>query len=441
MPPCSICLWFSGSWLPPRSDEVGGCHAAFQMVSQRKSSFAVLPLPSPGFLRVTMAVGMIGATLLAAGMAFAEGHTPPPGKRRPLPLTKFYDTPHPLPAGKPGELIRSESFEEYELPLSVSAVRILYHSRSAAGEDVAASGVVLIPYGKNPPAAGWPILAWAHGAIGVARSCAPSLMRNLRHGPFLSMYVNLGYAVVATDYTGLGTSFRNAFLDGPSNAVDVIHSIPAARAAVPQLGNRWIVMGEAEGGLTAVAVAEKETEIRDPGYLGSIAISGLANARDIFGHSTPGSSDLMLTSLAYGIKTVYPRFRVTDMLTEKALALYHHIEQTCWEAGAMAELSPADTVKPSWDDNQFVRQYFVRNTLAQTRAYAPMMVISGAAGPAIPAMMTVPAIALMCKQGDRIQWQQIASPDAGQVIGDSVRDQIAWIEQRFAGRPAATNCP
>ena len=66
-----------------------------------------------------------------------------PAIRRSLPLTSFYDTPNPLPAGKPGELIRSEPFEEYALPPGVSAVRILYHSRSATGEDVAASGVVL----------------------------------------------------------------------------------------------------------------------------------------------------------------------------------------------------------------------------------------------------------------------------------------------------------
>lgn len=396
-------------------------------------------------LRGTMAVGVTAATLLTAGTAFTQVQTPAPGKRseilRALRVTKFYDTPHPLPAAKPGELIRSESFEEYELPLSVSAVRILYHSRSAAGEDVATSGVVLIPYEKNPPAGGWPVIAWAHGAIGVARSCAPSLMRNVGHGPFFAMYVNLGYAVVATDYTGLGTDFRNAFLDGPSNATDLIASIPAARAAVPQLGARWIVMGETEGSLAAVAVAEKETEIRDPGYLGSIAISGLAGAKEIFEHGAPGSSSLMLTSLAYGVKTVYPQFQVTDMLSGKALALYHHLEQTCWDAGTTAELSPAETVKPGWDDNQFVRQYFVRNSLAQTRAYGPMMVISGDADQAIPAMMTAQAIARMCKQGDWIQWQRYPSLDPGRVMGDSVRDQIAWIEARFAGRPTTANCP
>jgi hypothetical protein len=48
---------------------------------------------------------------------------------RRLRLTKFYDTPDPLPPGKPGELIRAAAFDEYDLPLGISAVRILYHSR------------------------------------------------------------------------------------------------------------------------------------------------------------------------------------------------------------------------------------------------------------------------------------------------------------------------
>jgi len=394
--------------------------------------------------RLTLAAAVTALLLLAAGPASAQLssqlQTPATSKRRPLPLTKFYDTPHPLPAGKPGDLIRSEAFDEYELPLSVSAVRILYHSRSAIGEDVATSGVVLFPYNKKPPAGGWPIIAWAHGATGVARPCAPSLMRNLGHGPFLSMYVNLGYAVVASDYTGLGTDSRNAFLDGPSNAADIVASLPAARAAVPQLGARWIVMGEAEGSPAAVAVAEKESEIRDPGYLGSIAISGVASLREIYRPAALGSSSFMLASLAYGIKTIYPQFQPTDMLTEKAIGLYHRVEQVCWDATS-PELSPAETVKPAWDDNPFVGQYFVRNSLAQTRAYGPMMIITGDADPAIPAAITAQAVARMCKQGDQIQWQRYPSLDPGHVIGDSVRDQISWIEARFAGRPPTQNCP
>lgn len=414
-------------------------------MSHRKPSFAVLATLWDKIRFVTMAVGVTAVVALAV-TAYAQIQTPAPARRseiqRALPITKFYNTPDPLPAGKPGALIRSQEFDEYELPYSISAVRILYHSRSASGADVAASGVVLFPYDKKPPAGGWPVIAWAHGSTGVARPCAPSLMRNIGHGPFLAMYVNLGYAVVATDYTGLGTSFRNAFLDGPSNATDVINSVAAARAAVPQLGARWIVMGEAEGGLTAVAVAEKENEIRDPNYLGAIAISKVANVKEIYEHSAPGSSSLMLTSLAYGIKTVYPQFQVADMLTEKGHALYHEIEQMCSQPRTMPELSPIEMVKPGWESNAFVRQYFERNNPGLTRDfYGPILVISGTDPAATLATMTSQAIRRMCKRGDRVQWERYPNLDAGSVIGDSVRDQIGWVEGRFAGRPSPTNCP
>jgi hypothetical protein len=200
-------------------------------------------------------------------------------------------------------------------------------------------------------------------------------------------------------------------------------------------------MGEAEGSLTAVAVAEMENEIRDPSYLGTIAISGVPSAEEIYEHFTLGSSSLMLTSLAYGIKTVYPQFQETDLLTEKGLALYHHIEQMCSQARAIPELPPAEVTKPSWEKNVFVRQYFVRNNLGQTRAYGPILVISGDADQATPPTMTAQAIARMCKQGDRIQWERYHDLDPERVIGDSVRDQIGWIEARFASRASTTNCP
>ena len=348
-------------------------------------------------------------------------------------MTGFYDAPQPLPAGKPGDLIRSESFDDYDLPLSVNVVRILYHSRSASGQDVASSGVVLLPAEKKAPSGGWPVIAWAHGITGVARSCAPSLRRNLGHGPFLSMYVNLGYAVVATDYTGLGTNFRNAFLDAPSNATDVIASIPAARQAVPQIGSRWIVMGAAEGGLASIAVAQKENEIRDPGYLGAILISDIASAK---GMLTPQpSSSIKLTSLAYGTKTVYPDFQPSDVLTEKGMTLYHAIEQTCSDLGSISEPSVTESVKSSWHENKLLLQYLDRSTLAASQTYGPVLMISSDHAPS-----TAEAISNMCSLGDQVQWLHYPDVDPGRVIGDSVRDQIAWIEARFAGRKAARTC-
>lgn len=350
--------------------------------------------------------------------------------RRALPLTKFYDTPSPLPAGKPGELIRAQEFDQYDLPLHVLAVRILYHSRSATGEDAAVSGVVLYPDSK-PPANGWPVLAWAHTVEGVARQCAPSLARNLRSGPALSMYVNLGYAVVLTDYAGLGTNFRNAASDLPSNAADLIYSVPAARAAVSHLGTRWIAMGTAQGGSVAIKVAELEHEIHGSGYMGSIAISSLEGSYDGSGAGTPEQP----LFVAYGIKTVFPEFNERDVLTEKALALYPQLEQSCSDpSGPKADSS--ELIKPNWAGNRFVKMYFDRNTLGQKPAQGPILVIDSG----LPRQHAIEVINRMCQQGDQIELERYAQSDEGAVFGDSVRDQIAWIQARFAGRPATTTC-
>ena len=357
-----------------------------------------------------------------------------------LSITKFYETPDPLPAGKPGELIRVSPTDDYFLSADFSAFRILYHSRSAAGRDVAVSGVVLVPDGK-PPSGGWPVIAWAHPFTGAGRQCAPSLARNLYYGPFLSMYLNLHYAVVATDYAGLGTDFRNAVMDVGSNATDVINSIPAARAAVSQLGSRWIAMGPSLGANTTIGVAELEGRIRDPNYLGGMAISGVADLPDAYEHLPKEQSLSRLAFLAYGIKTVYPEFDVRDMLTERALPAYRQISDSCGGAATDAEqilrtkrLSVIGTI------TSLLQMFFDRNRLGRNPASGPLLVIVDEAERDAPPSMTAQVVDRMCKQGDRVQVNKFSGSEPGQAVGGSVRDQMAWIEARFAGRPAPSNC-
>jgi hypothetical protein len=251
------------------------------------------------------------------------------------------------------------------------------------------------------------------------------------------MYVNLGYAIVASDYTGLGTRFRNAFSDAPSNATDVIASIAAARAAVPQLGSRWIVMGAADGGVTAVAVAERESGNHESSFLGALAISNLVSTPEALQDSAYRTSTIKFVSLIFGTKTVFPDFKISDVLTSKGLELYSAVEQFCSDLGAVSEISAGDAMKPGSDQNKVVREYLDRSTLARTRANAPILVISGAQS---VANSTSQIISRMCKTRDVVQWQQDPELDPGELLGDSVRDQIAWIESRFAGRPAATSC-
>ena len=185
-----------------------------------------------------------------------------------LPLTPFYDPPRPLEPAAAGTLIRSEPFGGYELPPGAHAVRILYHSRALNGADIAASGVVLVPAG-DAPKDGWPVIAWAHGTSGVARMCAPSLMKDVEYGDEgLMPMVAAGFAVIATDYAGLGTPGRHQYDDKIPQANDIVYSVPAARAAVPALGPKWAAIGHSQGGVAVWCVAELEARLNDPGYVG-----------------------------------------------------------------------------------------------------------------------------------------------------------------------------
>jgi Secretory lipase len=390
------------------------------------------------FLTVVTAISLTLAWL-PGNLEFAQAQTATSAKRfRPpptLPLTSFYDAPHPLHPGKPGELIRSEPIDQYNLPFELSALRILYHSQTANGEDVAVSAVVLIPDGK-PPVGGWPVIAWAHEFRGAARQCAPSLMKNLGAGPILAMYANLGYAVVATDYSGLGADSGKPVLDMESNALDVIYSVAAARAAVKEIGPKWIAVGPFQGGLAAVAVAE--SEVRDPNYLGSVATSGVADAQQEYDHFAQGSSNRMLLVLASTVKALYPEFQVSDMLKDKALPAYQRVAQTC--GGETEPEFTNEMLKPGWENNRFVKEFFSRNTPGQKPARGPLLVISGEADLAIPTEMSEKTVARMCKQGSRILFLKYPDLDASGVMGASVADQISWIKARFAGYVAPSNC-
>ena len=195
-------------------------------------------------------------------------------------------------------------------------------------------------------------------------------------------------------------------------------------------------MGPFQGGLAAVAVAE--SEVRDPNYLGSVATSGLADAEQAYQHFEQGSSNRMLLVLASTVKALYPEFQESDMLKDRAIPAYQHVARTC--GGETEPEFTHEMLKPGWENNRFVKEFFSRNTPGQKPAHGPLLVISGEANLAIPAEMSGKTVARMCKQGSRILFLKYPDLDASGVMGASVADQISWIKARFAGYVAPGNC-
>lgn len=362
-----------------------------------------------------------------------------------LPITDFYSTPPNLAAGKPGDLLRKERFEGYSLPKGASAVRILYHSLSATGKDVATSGVVLIPAG-TAPRGGWPVIAWAHGTSGVARLCGPSTMKDVYYGDEgLMPMVAAGFAVVATDYHGLGTEGPHQYVNKTAQARDVLYSIPAAHAAVSSLSRRWVVDGHSQGGLAAFGVAEAEHDLKDADYLGAVSVAGVAREADFFEHlnDTPGVG-FYLAFMAAGMAARYPEFQPRDLLSDGMMAHYRDVTtKGCFYYGyAVYAATPVGTLlRANWQTIPWVHRFFEANAVGNAPIGGPLFVIAGEADQTVPIAAVRAAVKQLCATKQLITFRSYPGLDHDPTMQQSTPDQLAWIRARFAGKAAESTCP
>jgi alpha-beta hydrolase superfamily lysophospholipase len=412
------------------------------------SSCHLLARCTAGLIAITVWTGSTFAQQANAGGANLFAPSLQVGKEidaeRALPITPFYRE-QAFGTAKPGTLVRSEPATDFALPPGIRAIRILYHTRTASNTDTLSSGVVLIPYGQ-PPRGGWPLLAWSHGTSGVSNNCAPSLMRSLFYNwEGLYEYVMLGYAVVATDYAGLGAEGRHAYLDMLSNATDVVNSVPAAHAAVPHLSQKWLVVGHSQGGLASLGVAELEGEIKDPNFLGTVALAGASDLQDSIQAVLKAKAPVLNGLIAfwvYGVKTVYPEFNLNDVLTNRALSIYDaSVESGCSAAsGAFAAIPTDEILQPGWNDNQYIQQFLARDRPGAQSTFGPLLLVGGGDDPLFTESASRKIFQRLCAAGGQIQRKIYPGLTHDPVVYGSFRDQMDWIAARFAGRPALSDC-
>jgi hypothetical protein len=362
-----------------------------------------------------------------------------------LPLTPFYDTPKTLPTTKPGDLLKKEPATHFTLPPGASAVRILYHSKDAAGGDVAASAAVLIPAGSKPPH-GWPVIVFAHGTSGVARQCAPSAMTDVYYGSLgLFDFVKAGFAVIAVDYHGLGTEGPHQYINKVAQTNDALYSVPAARAAVASLGSKWVIDGHSQGGLAAWGVAEQEAVLKQPGYLGAVAVAA-ATLHDgwLVDHpDTTKDAGFYLAWLAYGIHARFPEFQPTDMLSAAGSAHYDAItKHGCWfYAFTLYRGTDAPAmVKVGWSRNPAAQKFFSENRAGAAPIGGPLLAIAGESDTAVPLGAVRDVVSRACHNRQPVFFRSYPGLEHDQAMVETVPDQIAWIKERFEGKPAQVNC-
>ncbi|MGC4105799.1 MAG: alpha/beta fold hydrolase [Thermomicrobiales bacterium] len=288
----------------------------------------------PGWLRPVLGLGIaMLLVMMVATVIFHDAHRFAGDLADHKDVHAFYELPSPVPAGQPGDILRSEPM--LGAPDGANAWRILYHSRDVHGKDIVVSGIVVAPAGTVPEG-GRTIVSWGHPTTGSAARCAPSLGID----PFdliegLGDFLKAGYVVAATDYAGMGVSTPNSYLVGPTEGQNVLDAARAARN-IPEAGagNRLVLWGHSQGGQAALFAGEL-----GPAYapeLTLLAVAVAAPASDIgalFDADVVDVSGVTIGSYAFAAYAeVYadtPGVRLDTILTPAGIAATEKIVSYC----------------------------------------------------------------------------------------------------------------
>jgi pimeloyl-ACP methyl ester carboxylesterase len=279
--------------------------------------------------------------------------------------TKFYSASTALAKGGHGSLIWARAFTGPErLKGGAKDELVLYRSEGVDGKSVAVSGDVAIPRGKAPKG-GWPVITWAHGTTGIADSCAPTRLAAPAQPAVLDQWLKRGYAVLRTDYQGLGTPATvHPYLNGDAEGRSVLDIVRAARKLDKRIGSKVIIAGHSQGGhaaLWAASLAPKYTpELQVRGTVAFAPASHLgeqfALARSV---NSPGGGTTGLGSLIIrGADVADPALGISNLLSPQAQALYPQTLTDCLDkldaSTSWGGLAPSQIFQPSADLNPLI---------------------------------------------------------------------------------------
>ncbi len=244
-------------------------------------------------------------------------------------------TPDKLPKGAHGKLIWERPMTGGESLKGAKNYLVDYKQVGVRGTMVPVSGMVAIPKGKAPKG-GWPVITWAHGTTGIADVCAPSRLPAGTEGlnsPMLESWIKAGYAVVRTDYEGLGGPGPHPYLIGASEGRGVLDIVRAARQLDRQLSDRVVISGHSQGGhaaLWAASLVKSYTpEIRLRGVLAFAPASHIATEVGYLKSVTATSLTGLAATILRGLDVGYPSLHISSLLTSKGAALYPQTLTKC----------------------------------------------------------------------------------------------------------------
>jgi alpha-beta hydrolase superfamily lysophospholipase len=353
---------------------------------------------------------------------------------------------------EPGSLVSATTLDELNKdPDSAlwDSARVLYRSTNGdTGQPTVVSGSVYVP--KTPaPEGGWPVMAFGHGTTGIDEPCAPSLSPSLLNMKvWVVSLIKKGYAVAFTDYQGLGAPGVHPYTDNKTEGYNVIDSVRALRHTFPNISNRWAAFGGSQGGGAVWAAAELAASYAPE--LNLVGVVAMSPAADVSGIVDKATAKTLTTDQAPAwfplvevMGRLHPDFNRDDYRSGAA-AKYWDILTSCSgpksldRNAAAAELKDTDFVPRTPEAADRLRALLKQWALPHDRVSAPLSIIYGGQDTLIDSQWTTDAIARACALGGPIVWDLQPDKDHGNV---DISTQFDWLADRFAGKPAASECP
>jgi alpha-beta hydrolase superfamily lysophospholipase len=348
---------------------------------------------------------------------------------------------------EPGHAICQEAGDRWQV--AGTGHRMMYVSEDEKGAHVPVTGAIFVPLGTPPPQ-GWPILAWAHGTVGVGKSCAPSARANLfwdEYATFVNSFVQKGFMVVATDYEGLGTHGDHKYVHLDNAARNTIDAVLAAREIVPDAGLEVVAIGHSQGGHAALGAGELiEKRGASLHYRGTVAIAPAANlalAPPILASYAPADAYDILMFFASSMKTIYPDFAYSDFLAPELVAEMPNARTLCDDelTNRLTTFSQLDNpLSQDWSDNANVKDFLARNEPAQRPTFGPLLLVQGGADPIVPPASTRLVQMAACSMKDSVTYREYAGEDHDTVLVRSFDDIERWIEDRLGQVEPVNDC-
>lgn len=351
--------------------------------------------------------------------------------------TPFYTLPDPIPAGKPGELVRSEPL--YSTARGTQAWRILYHSTDHEGKSILVSGTVITPT-SPAPAQGRTVVAWGHPTTGTAQRCAPSVGID----PFILIeglhdLISAGYVVVATDYSGMGADGPPSFLIGKTEGQNVLDAARAAQKLTStHANNKLVTWGHSQGGHAALFAAQLAAS-----YAPDLELKGVATAAPASNLNALLQDDIGdisgITIGSYAFNAYHDAYRDTPgtaldtILTPAGVTATPTMAKLCLigqnkELHTIARPLIGAYIKSDPSTTQPWANLLAENTPDTAKIEVPLFVAQGQKDTLIKPAVTADFVARAKMTNPHVTFLPIPNATHGTVALDALPSLLAWLK-------------